>query len=83
MSHVIQFVEQASPARYAALQAHAGEPQKLLSMYLSEFDMDSLDYLEFVMELEDFCQVSLNEQDVLKALTLADLDRLIEKARAA
>lgn len=83
MSHVVQFVEQAPSDRYAALQAHAGEPRKLLSMYLSEFDMDSLDYLEFVMELEDFYQVSLNEQEVLKALTLADLDRLIEKARAA
>ncbi len=82
MSHILQFLQQDDSPQLTKMHELLDRPDVLLNTYLSEFDLDSLDFLEFVMLIESFCNVTLHEQAVLNATTLADLDQIIKIAKA-
>ena len=55
--------------------------EKLLSEQLDARDVDSLTLLEFVMEVENAYNVELNEEQVNRCKSVADLVMLVATAR--
>lgn len=82
MSHILQFLCQDSSPQLKKMHELLDQPDILLNTDLSEFDLDSLDFLEFIMLIESFCNVTLHEQVIFKATTLAELDQIIDAAKA-
>jgi len=52
--------------------------QKLLDLPIGEQNLDSLELMDFVMRIEEYYNLDLNERDVIKCKTIRQYKELIE-----
>lgn len=82
MSKIISFLHTHKASLDVKVAALIENEEALLTTGLKESGLDSLDYLEMIMRIEDHFEISISEEAAAKASTFKDLDILIDKTMA-
>lgn len=78
MSKFIEFAQAHQDQLSKGITDLLSDPSALLAAGIKESGMDSLQYFEMIMLIEEFFTITLSEQAAAKASTFHDIDILIQ-----